>query len=221
MFVRGKLILQHYIPDKIVPGMWFLALQHKDVVLYEPKVFIDNPEQYEAFVQLNGYPVRPHIYYEGDPNIPESSYLLVGPEQIGWFDEGSHTDELRDISMKELNNILEDEGYCQIEIEEDIEYFDDDEAMEGYDIVPAEDETGRFIATLLQGKCTIRYIIYDDFEDDDDEEEYEDDEEDCDDYDNMCGSCSGTGMGQWEGTSCTICGGSGEIKTHNKEWDDY
>lgn len=225
MFVRGKLILQHYIPDKIVPGMWFLALQHKNVVLYEPKVFIDNPEQYEAFVQLNGYPVKPYIYYEGDPNIPEASYLLAGPEQIGWFDLGSHMDKMDDITTKEINNILEDEGYCQIEIEEDIEYFDDDEAMEGYDIVPFEDENGHFVPMLLEGKCTIRYHLHvDDFEEDeeeedDDVEDDDDDDEDCDEYDNMCGSCSGTGMGQWDGSSCRVCGGSGAIYPDNSDWD--
>ena len=109
--------------------MWFLALQHKDIVLYEPKVFIDHPEQYEAFVQLNGYPVRPHIYYEGDPNVLESSYLLAEPHEIGWFDEGGHTDEMHDLTIKEINNILEDDGYCQIEIHEEIVHYDDDESL--------------------------------------------------------------------------------------------
>ena len=219
MFVQGKLILQHYIPDRIIPGMWFLALQHKNVVVYETTSLIDHPEQYEAYVQLNGYPVKPYIYYEGDPNIPESSYLLVEPYQIGWFDEGGHTDELHDISIKEINNILEDDGYCQIEIEEEIFYFDDDEAMEGYDVVPVEDINGHFIPTLLQGKCTIRYHLHvDDYE----EEESELEEE----YDNTCGYCSGTGMGKYEGSSCTTCHGRGYIINMNNDdneadWDDF
>lgn len=159
MFVQAKLILQHYIPDRIIPGMWFLALQHKDVVLYEGKVLIEAPEQYEAFVQLNGYPVKPHIYYEGDPNVPESSYLLAEPHEIGWFDEGSHTEDMHDISMKELNNILEDDGYCQIEIEEHIVHYDDDESVDGWEYEPVEDVNGHFVPVLLEGKCTIRSFI--------------------------------------------------------------
>lgn len=223
MFVQGKFILESYIPDKIVPGMWFLALQHKDVVLYEPGVFIDHPEKYEVFVQLNGYPVRPHIYIEGDPNVPESSYLLVPHDKIGWFDEGGHTDEMHDITLKEINNILEDSGYCQVEIEEEVVHYDDDESMDGYDVVPFEDENGHFVPTLLEGLCTIRYHLHvDDFdEDEEDDIEDDDDDEDCDEYDNMCGNCSGTGMGQWDGSSCMTCGGSGEIRTSNRDWDDY
>lgn len=217
MFVQAKLILEHYIPDRLIPGMWFLALQHKNVVVYESTSLVDHPEQYEAFVQLNGYPVRPHIYYEGDPNIPESSYLLVEPNEIGWFDEGSHSEDLNDISIKEINNILEDDGYCQIEIEEEVIHYDDDEAMEGYDIVPVEDIDGYFIPTLLQGKCIIRYHLHsDDFEDDDEMEE-----DDCDEYNTICSSCNGSGEGQWDGSLCRVCGGTGDARPP-KHWnDDY
>ena len=88
MFVQAKLILQHYIPDRIIPGMWFLALQHKNVILYESTAVIDHLEQYEAFVQLNGYPVEPYLYIVGNPNIPDETFLIATPEQIGWFDEG-------------------------------------------------------------------------------------------------------------------------------------
>jgi hypothetical protein len=215
MFVQAKLILQHYIPDRIIPGMWFLALQHKNVILYEGKVLVEAPEQYEAFVQLNGYPVKPHIYYEGDPNVPESSYLLVEPHEVGWFDEGGHTDELHDISIKELNNILEDDGYCQIEIEEHIVHYDDDESVDAYNIEPVEDVNGHFIPTLLQGKCTIRYHLHmDDFDEDDNDEE-------CDEYDNICASCNGSGEGQWDGSVCRICGGSGDARPPKLWNDDY
>lgn len=207
MFIEAKLILQNYIPDRIVPGMTFLALQHKNVVLYEGKYYIDTPEQYESFVQLNGYPVKPYIYYEGDPNIPESSYLLAGPNEIGWFDEGSHTDEMHDITMKELNNILEDDGYCQIEIEEEVVHYDDDESLDGYNIEPVEDVNGHFVATLLEGKCTIRYHLHvDDYE-----EEEEEEEEINMEYDNTCGWCSGTGEGQYDGSSCSHCRGKGYL----------
>lgn len=221
MFVQGKFILESYIPDKIIPGMWFLALQHKDIVLYEPKVFIDHPEQYEAFVQINGYPVRPHIYIEGDPNVPESSYLLVPYTKIGWFDEGGHTDEMHDISMKEINNILEDGGYCQIEIEEEVVHYDDDESIDGFEIVPVEDNKGHFVPILLEGKCTIRYHLHmDDFEEEE-EEEIEEEEDDCDEYDTMCSSCNGSGEGQWDGSLCRVCGGSGDARPP-KHWnDDY
>jgi len=221
MFVQAKLILQHYIPDRIIPGMWFLALQHKNVILYESTAVIDHLEQYEAFVQLNGYPVRPHIYYEGDPNVLESSYLLAEPHEIGWFDEGGHTDEMHDLTIKEINNILEDDGYCQIEIHEEIVHYDDDESLDGWEVEPVEDENGHFIPVLLEGKCTIRYHLHvDDFEEEEEEIE-EDDDEECDEYDTMCSSCNGSGEGQWDGSLCRVCGGSGDARPPKRWNDDY
>ena len=45
-------------------------------------------------------------------------------------------------------------------------------------------------------------------------EETNDDEEDDDEY-VYCPECRGSGEGMWDGSTCRVCGGSGELK-HNE-----
>lgn len=91
---------------------------------------------------------------------------MAEPEQIGWFDEGDHQDELRDITIKDINNILDDGGNCEIDVEE--EHLDDDEAQDDYfNIVPV----------LLYDRIIIRYdnddVVLDEDDDDDEEEDWD------------------------------------------------
>ena len=171
MFTQAKLILQSYKPLQLEKGMWFLGMQHKEMVVYEMNYIPYNMEEY---VSLNGYPVEPYLYLEGNPNVPDETSLMAEPEQRGWFDEDEESDEMHDITLKEINNILENGGYCDIEVEE--EHLDDDEASDYIKIVPV----------LLEGKVTIRYEnpYIDDEGRFDDEEDYinEDDDDDWDHY---------------------------------------
>lgn len=200
MFTQAKLILQSYKPLKLEKGMWFLSVQQKQPVVYEMNYVPTNAEEY---IQLNGYPVEPYLYIQGNPNIPDETFLIASPEQIGWFDEGEHSDDLHDITIKEINYILIDDGWCQVEVEE--EHLDDAEAQDDYiNIVPV----------LLENKVTIKYFF------EEDEEDYlleGDDEFDPDDY--RCDMCSGTGMGPYDGTSCSFCSGDG-INYRGRDDDD-
>ena len=163
MFTQAKLILKSYFPIKLEKGMWFLGMQHKEIVVYQLTFDINNEEQKEIYMQLNGAPVEPYIYLEGNPNVPDETSLMAEPEQIGWFDEGEHTDDMHDITLVEINNILENSGYCDIEVEE--EHLDDDEASDYIRVVPV----------LFQGKITIRYDNDEPvLDDDDDNEDWED-----------------------------------------------
>jgi len=167
MFVQAKLIMQSYLPKTLEKGMIFLGMQHGEMVAYELSHIPLNTEDY---IGINGAPVEPYIYILGNPNVPDETFCIATPDMIGWFDEGEHSDDLSDITIKEINNILENSGYCEIEVEE--QHLDDDEAQEDYiQIVPV----------LLQDKVTIRYDneeIYLDDEDEDDEEYYEYDQND-------------------------------------------
>ena len=163
MFTQAKMILKSYFPIKLEKGMWFLGMQHKEIVVYQLTFDINNEEQKEIYMQLNGAPVEPYIYLEGNPNVPDETSLMAEPEQIGWFDEGEHTDDMHDITLVEINNILENSGYCDIEVEE--EHLDDDEASDYIRVVPV----------LFQGKITIRYDNDEPvLDDDDDNEDWED-----------------------------------------------
>jgi hypothetical protein len=177
MFTQVKLILQSYKPLKLEKGMWFLAMHHGQISVYELGYDIHTEEQTETYVQLNGYPVEPYIYLQGNPNIPEETSLMAEPDQIGWFDEDEDSDEMHDITLRELNNILERNGLCELEVEE--EHLDDDEAHEDYI---------RIVPTLLEGKVTIRYLWADEEDEWIDEDDYDDyaendDADDDDDWD--------------------------------------
>lgn len=205
MFTQAKLIMKSYKPLKLEKGMLFLAMHHGQISVYELGYDIHSQEQTETYVQLNGYPVEPYIYLQGNPNVPDETSLMAEPEQIGWFDEDEDSDELHDITLREINNILDNDGWCEIEVEE--EHLDDDEAHEDYiKVVP----------TLLQDKVTIRYLW------DSDEPEYI--EEDYDEEE-LCGHCNGSGEGMFDGAICSICGGSGVIEDERDDaepdWDDY
>ena len=203
MFTQVKLIMKSYKPLKLEKGMLFLAMHHGQISVYELGYDIHTEEQTETYVQLNGYPVEPYIYLEGNPNIPDETSLMAEPDQIGWFDEDEDSDEMHDITLRELNNILDNDGWCEIEVEE--EHLDDEEAQEDYI---------RIVPTLLQDKVTIRYIQWAE------EPEYIEDDED-----ELCGHCNGSGEGMHDGAICSICGGSGVIDddrdgAEEPDWDD-
>ena len=212
MFTQAKLILQSYKPLKLERGMWFLAMHHGEISVYELGYDVHNDHQIETYVQLNGYPVEPYLYVVGNPNIPDETFCIASPEEIGWFDAGEHSDELYDITIKEINNILDNNGYCQIEVRE--ENLDDDEAQEEYiNIVPV----------LTQNKVVIRYEYEENY---DDVEHIEEEQEEEEEYEPpMCGMCNGSGEGMWDGSSCSFCKGSGVIIEDNRDepddWDHH
>lgn len=188
MFITAKLMFRNYRPLKLEKGMLFLIDTPNGKMVFEnahTNIDID------TYASIYGYPVQPMIVYEGNPNIPSETFILAQEQEIGWFDEGNHSDELHDITLKEINNILMyDDGVCQIEIEAFDEYDDEYE----YEVIPI----------LYEGKCTIRYIP---LEQDDDEPPY-------------CLTCGGSGEGPADGTRCTSCKGSGVELETNKYYDD-
>jgi hypothetical protein len=71
------------------------------------------PEDPDAFMSRHGVPVELAI-------IDEDGDLLASHDEIGWWDEGEHTDELRDITLDDINYILRElDGYVDIEYDED------------------------------------------------------------------------------------------------------
>lgn len=126
--ITGKLVFKSYKPLTLEKGMLFLARKNNSYTVYEMTYVPMDPEEY---VQLNGYPVEPYIMSDGNPNVPSEEYILVHPDNIGWWDEGEHTDELRDITVKDYNYILEEcNGFVDVEIigddeEEEYEEYED------------------------------------------------------------------------------------------------
>ncbi len=96
MYIKVKLVLEHYIPDEIVPAMMFKQ-RIKDVIygnVYEyDRVFQMttisrmSPEDFDSFIQMHGYPVRPNIV-SITANADDKAVVLATYKQIGWFDDG-------------------------------------------------------------------------------------------------------------------------------------
>lgn len=116
MFVyTGRLIFKSYKPLRLDKGMLFLVRQNKEMVIIQ----LDKiPFDMDECIRDYGYPVDPYIIAEGNPNLDED-YILVYPHQIGWWDEGEHSDDLYDITVKEINQILDNDCFVDVEVEED------------------------------------------------------------------------------------------------------
>lgn len=115
---EAELALRSYMPKRLELGMLFADVTEEGTTLWE----LDKiPQDEEAFMVENGAPMEVYIIDNDDSVIAE-------PHEIGWFDEGDDTDELREITLDDINYILNEfEGWVEIEIIED--FFDEDEQV--------------------------------------------------------------------------------------------
>lgn len=136
MWCQVELVLENYIPDQLEKGMLFVNILHPGTFKETYEVFsLDRiPRDESAFIALNGYPVKFLILIDDEGDS-------VKHEQIGWFDFGDKIDYLTEISLKEINIILNEfNGWMEIEI--------DDEAYEEYDLI---------IPIITEEKVSIRF----------------------------------------------------------------
>lgn len=140
MIRECQLVFKHYIVDVVKPGMLYLTFVHP--VGWQIVKIDKAPQDHALYILDNGYPVDPYIVDIGDPNIAEEE-ILAAPKQIGWMDEGEHTDDLVDIEIKHMNTILDRyDGWIFIEVDEDGEpiLFMDKVTISYADDVEEEDD---------------------------------------------------------------------------------
>jgi len=115
---EAELALRSYMPKRLELGMLFADVTEEGTTLWE----LDKiPQDEEAFMVEHGAPMEVYIIDNDDSVIAE-------PHEIGWFDEGDDTDELREITLDDINYILNEfDGWVEIEIIED--FFDEDEQV--------------------------------------------------------------------------------------------
>lgn len=115
---EAELALRSYMPKRLELGMLFADVTEEGTTLWE----LDKiPQDEEKFMIENGAPMEVYIIDNDDSVIAE-------PHEIGWFDEGDDTDELREITLDDINYILNEfDGWLEIEIIED--FFDEDEQV--------------------------------------------------------------------------------------------
>jgi hypothetical protein len=141
MYILAQLVVKSYIPHILKKGMWFVrTLYYGDKQIFELDQTFLNLEEEEKFLTENGYPVKPYVVEEYmDKSTPA---ILATPEEIGWFDEGDHTDELRDITLQDINDAINyNEGFIEIDV---------------------DDETGEPIT--INDKVIIKHAVEDEFE---------------------------------------------------------
>ena len=136
MWFPAEISLSSYLPDELEEGMLFI--NRISVGVIEPYIELfeleEIPEDPEAFMVKHGAPVDLLI-------IDDEGNIIAFQDQIGWWDEGEDTDELRDITLDDINYILRElDGYVDIEydeIEDDFVMYEDKIVLS---IVPEEEE---------------------------------------------------------------------------------
>lgn len=152
MYIPAELVLKTYKPLVIEPGMFFTNVLYKGTrkELVELYQLDKHPLNQEQFIEQHGYPVELYI-------IGEDDFILATPEQIGWWDAGEETDELYDITLKELNTIIQDyDGMLMIDVDE---IHTDDESDEYVEVFPIK----------YLDKVTLCYLHEIEEEDDDED----------------------------------------------------
>jgi hypothetical protein len=115
MWYPAEIVISSYLPPELEVGMLFT--NRISVGVIEPFIELfeleEIPEDPDAFMAKHGVPVELAI-------IDDDGDLLASHDEIGWWDEGEHTDELRDITLDDINYILRElDGYVDIEYDED------------------------------------------------------------------------------------------------------
>ena len=115
MWYPAEIALMSYLPPELEVGMLFI--NRISVGVIEPFIELfeleELPENPDTFMSKHGVPIELAI-------IDEDGDLLASHDEIGWWDEGEHTDELRDITLDDINYILRElDGYVDIEYDED------------------------------------------------------------------------------------------------------
>lgn len=111
MYILAQMVLVNYIPEKFESNMIFKSPSG------EVYGFIHTTTPLDKLIELNGYPVKPYIM-PISANPDDSVQPLATPEQIGWWDDGPQSDELRDVTNSDITNIMmEEDGLLQIEVD--------------------------------------------------------------------------------------------------------
>lgn len=125
MYELAELVFRSYKPLKLSIGMLFITRLIKTSDRLELFVLEELPEDEEKFVTTYGYPVELLIIQqvEGFP-----ANVLAEHHQIAFFDDGDDAEEnVREISIEDINNIINDYGgWVEIYMEDEEPYTVED-----------------------------------------------------------------------------------------------
>jgi hypothetical protein len=185
MYCTVELVLKSYMPKHLEIGMWFITKLNPGTRKEYSEVWALDKlplDTLEEFIVKHGAPVEPYLIYD--------EQVVAEPHEIGWWDDGPDFDELRDLEIKDVNDIINElDGFVDVEIDE-------------WDYAHEEE-----INPILYANKVTMCIP----------DMYEEEEEDEGPW--MCGACNGSGYGSTPDTSCPVCKGEGEIYDEEEEDD--
>lgn len=112
-YIPAVLTLESYIPDQLKPGMLFLAVLYEGTEREFRQLwkFSKSTLSLEEHVQLYGYPVKPVIQWND---------FFIEERNIGWLDEGEDDQDMQLLSLKDMNDILNNyDGELEILVDEE------------------------------------------------------------------------------------------------------
>jgi hypothetical protein len=115
----GQLAFRNYQPEKIEKGMLYINILYpgSDREQFEIYSLDRTPVDQDAFISEYGYPVELFIVEDDD-----AESVLAEPDEIGWFDFEDKLEWFVQISLKEINIILNEyQGWLEILTEYDEE----------------------------------------------------------------------------------------------------
>jgi hypothetical protein len=131
--MSAEISLSSYLPSELEEGMLFI--NRISVGVIEPYIELfeleEIPDDMDEFMAKHGAPVELII-------IDENNNVLARHDEIGWWDEGEDTDEYRDVTLDDINYLLQEfEGYVDIEYDEYGVVFIEDKVV--LSLVPDEE----------------------------------------------------------------------------------
>lgn len=105
MYYPVELVMANYKPLRLEAGMLFLTKIHQGTIKELVEIWALNVvhTHRDEFFQEHGYPIKLLI-------VDDRGDIIAEDKEIGWWDDGPEIKELRDITLKDINIILNDYG---------------------------------------------------------------------------------------------------------------
>ena len=131
MWLEVNLKVNFYQPEDLLAGMWFMNSLYPgtDREFVELWVLEEDiiEEEYDNFVNKNGFPVEPMLTLEMI-NPDESDLIVAYPPEIGWVHEEEDDDTLRPFDIDDANWIIQNND-GKVSILVDGEAYEQDETI--------------------------------------------------------------------------------------------